>query len=82
MNYANSSGMDFNACMSDNDSNKGGKSGGSMADHVLNYCSEVEIRNRVIQSKKHFLKNFFSHYLKSIMTVNERLNKSYLEKLQ
>ena len=61
--------------MSDTDSNKG------RADNVLNYCSEVEIRQKVIESKKHFLKNFFSYYLKSVLTVNEKLNKSYLKKL-
>ena len=43
---------------------------------------ELELRNRVLSSKRILLRNFFSYYIKSLMMVNEKLNLSYLTKLK
>lgn len=43
---------------------------------------ELELRDRVLSSKRVLLRNFFSYYIKSLMMVNEKLNLSYLTKLK
>ena len=42
----------------------------------------MELRSRVLSSKRFLLRNFLSFYLKSLMMVNEKLNVSYVEKLK
>ena len=47
---------------------------------LSNCCkNEIELRSRVLTSKRMLLRNFFSFYLKSLMMVNEQLNASYLQ---
>ena len=60
---------------------------GGASDHSsfsLNNCchNEIELRDCVLSSKRHLLRNFFSYYIKSLMMVNEQLNASYLAKLK
>jgi hypothetical protein len=55
----------FDVLMSDSHSNTGGRT----YDTCCHY--EIEVRQKVLSSKKYFLKNFFQFYLKSLMTVNE-----------
>ena len=50
---------------------------------LRNCCqNEIELRDRVLSSKRMLLRNFFSQYIKQLMLVNEQLNKSYLMKLR
>ena len=51
--------------------------------NIQNCCkNELELRDRVLSSKRILLRNFFSYYIKSLMMVNEKLNLSYLTKLK
>lgn len=43
---------------------------------------EIELRNKVLSSKRILLRNFFSIYLKSLIEVNANLNASYISKLR
>ena len=47
-----------------------------------NCHNEIELRSRVLSSKRIILRNFFSYYIKSLMLMNEQLNVSYLNKLR
>ena len=50
---------------------------------LRNCChNEIELRDRVLSSKRILLRNFFTFYLKQLMIVNEQLNASYLTKLR
>jgi len=51
--------------------------------NVQTYCSnEIELRDRVLSSKRVLLRNFFTYYIKQLMIVNEKLNLSYVTKLK
>lgn len=43
---------------------------------------EIELRDKVLSSKRMLLRNFFGIYLKSLLEVNANLNASYLSKLR
>ena len=50
---------------------------------LQNVCNnEIELRDRVLGSKRILLRNLFSFYIKSLMMVNQKLNLSYLGKLK
>lgn|ERR1719469_975946 len=67
--------------MSDFSSRAGTSDQSSISLH--NCCqNEIELRDRVMSSKRILLRNFFSYYIKSLMMVNEQLNASYLNKLK
>lgn len=44
--------------------------------------NEIELRDRVLSSKRILLRNFFTFYIKQLMIVNEKLNLSYVTKLK
>ena len=49
----------------------------------LKSCNyEIELREKVLSSKRILLRNFFSCYLKSLIEVNANLNASYIAKLR
>ena len=51
--------------------------------NINNYCNnEIELRDRVLSSKRVLLRNFFTYYIKQLMIVNEKLNLSYVTKLK
>ena len=51
--------------------------------NIQNYCNnEIELRDRVLSSKRVLLRNFFTYYIKQLMIVNEKLNLSYISKLK
>lgn len=43
---------------------------------------EIELRDKVLSSKRMLLRNLFGFYFKSILEVNANLNASYLSKLR
>ena len=51
--------------------------------NIQNCCNnEIELRDRVLTSKRVLLRNFFTYYIKQLMIVNEKLNLSYVTKLK
>ena len=51
--------------------------------NIHNFCNnEIELRVRVLSSKRVLLRNFFTFYIKQLMIVNEKLNLSYITKLK
>ena len=51
--------------------------------NIQTYCNnEIELRDRVLSSKRVLLRNFFTFYIKQLMIVNEELNLSYVTKLR
>ena len=51
--------------------------------NIQNVCDhEIELRDRVLSSKRVLLRDFFTFYVKQLMFVNEKLNMSYLSKMK
>ena len=50
---------------------------------LRNCCNmEIEVRDKILSSKRVLLRNFFSFYIKQVIMVNQKLNVSYLTKLK